>query len=102
MENTSDYIRKRMVQLVELAQKTYEENPNLARRYIKIVLKYRDKNRVRIPKGIKNKFCKKCFTPWIPGKTVRIRIIPNRYVLYTCLNCNYKKRIPLAKTLKKG
>ncbi len=91
------YIQERIKELIELAIKKYDENPELARRYVKIALEYRNKNRVRIPKEIKNKFCKKCLTPWIPGKTVRVRIVPNRYVVYTCLVCNYKKRIPLQK-----
>ena len=89
-----------MKELVDLAKNTYDRNPDLARRYIEIVLKYRDSNRVRIPKEIKNSFCKKCHTPWIPGKTVKVRLT-NKLITYTCLVCGYKKRIPYAKTLKK-
>ena len=87
-KETKELIQKRMVELVNLALKTKDEN--LAKRYIDIVLKYRDKNRVRIPKEIKNSFCKKCHTPWIPGKTVKIRKMKG-YILYTCLKCGYKK-----------
>lgn len=98
MDNkTKKIIQKRMIELVNLAKKS---NEKLAKRYIEIVLKYRDKNKVKIPKEIKNSFCKRCHIPWIPGKTVKIRKMKG-YILYTCLKCGYRKRVT-TKSLKKG
>ena len=96
-------IQERMRELINLAIKEWKMgNIDLARRYIYIIKKYSEKNKIRIPNDVKSKFCKKCFTPWIPGETVRIRLSRRgKYLIYACLNCGYKKRIPYKK-FKKG
>ena len=96
-------IQQRMRELIELAIKSWKNgDKDLARRYVYIIKKYSEKNKVKIPKDVKLKFCKKCLTPWIPGETVRIRLSRRgKYLIYECLNCGYKKRIPYKK-FKKG
>ena len=97
-EKIKDLIKERMIELTNIALKT--KNEKLAKRYIDIVIHYKNKNKVKIPNEIKNSFCKKCHIPWIPGKTVKIRKMKG-YILYICLKCGYKKRIT-TKSLKKG
>jgi len=84
---------RRMLLLYKKALEIYPKDPNLARRYIYILWKIKLKSRLKLPKNLRNKFCKKCFTLWILGKTVSIRIRKGRRI-YRCLNCGYIKRIP--------
>ena len=96
-------IQERMRELIDLAIEKWKEGDEvLARRYVYIFKKYAEKNKVRIPKDVRWKFCRKCLTPWIPGETVNVRLSRRgNYVIYTCKVCGYKRRIPYKK-FKKG
>ncbi|BBL45810.1 ribonuclease P protein component 4 [Nanobdella aerobiophila] len=75
------------------------DNIDLSRRYIFILWKIKNKARIRLPDDIRNKFCKRCYTPWIIGKTLRIRIRKGR-IIYSCLYCGKVKRFIIRKNLK--
>ncbi len=96
-------VQDRMRELIELSISKWKGgDKKLAVRYISIVKKYAEKNKVKIPKEVKLKFCRKCLVPWIPNETVKIRLSRRgHYLIYTCLNCGYKRRIPYKK-FKKG
>ena len=72
------------------------DNIELSRRYIFILWKIKNKARIRLPKDLRNKFCKKCYTPWIVGKTLQIRIRKGR-IIYKCLYCGNVKRFNIRK-----
>ncbi|RLI76304.1 ribonuclease P [Archaeoglobales archaeon] len=84
--------------LIEKAEKTKLEDYELARRYVELARKISTKYKVRIPKELKIKFCKKCYYPYKLGK-FRVRIRKSR-VIITCLNCGFERRIPISP--KKG
>ncbi len=88
---------KRMNILFKKAFEVYKDNPELARRYIYLLWRIKLKAAIPLPKKMRNKFCKKCFTPWIPGETLRIRV-RNKKIIYTCLYCGTVKRFPIKKT----
>jgi RNase P subunit RPR2 len=64
---------------------------------VKQIKKLSTHYKVKLRPEIKNKICKKCNLPLIPGKTTSIRISKEGFILYTCLNCGTKKRIFLNK-----
>ncbi len=79
--------------LIEKAEKMKFEDYELAKRYIKLAKKISMKYRVRIPKELKIKFCKKCLYPYKLDK-FRVRVRKSR-VIITCLNCGFERRIPI-------
>jgi len=81
--------KERIEKLLTMAEKIHKEDPELARRYVELALKVARKNRVRIPKKWKYRFCKKCFSWWVPGETVIIRLKPRPkpHILYICTVC---------------
>lgn len=79
--------------LIEKAEKMKVEDYELARRYVELAKKISMRYRVRIPKELKVKFCKKCFYPYKLGK-FRVRVRKSR-VIITCLNCGFERRIPI-------
>ncbi|WP_338603914.1 ribonuclease P protein component 4 [Sulfolobus tengchongensis] len=85
-------IRKRIIELIEQANITAREgNIEIAREYIKLAVMYSRKGRVKIPLKYKRMFCRRCFTPLIPGLTERIRI-RSKILIRTCLICNWQRR----------
>lgn len=52
------------------------------------------RSRVSLPAVLKRRFCRKCRSLWIPGKSVRVRLSKGR-VVYSCLSCRQVWRFPL-------
>ena len=48
-------------------------------------------HRMKLSRNYKGKFCKKCNTYFVPGKTVRVRTKEGK-IVYTCLNCRKVRR----------
>ncbi len=84
---------ERVAILLKLARETYlGGDAELARRYCRLARKVQLRYRVRLKKETALKYCKKCFTPWIVGRTVRVRTnSKNKCVEYTCV-CGRVKR----------
>ena len=80
-------VKRRIHNLLELARK----NPENATKYVQIAWKLKISNKIKLNKNTKLQFCKKCHTVWIPGKTVKVRII-NGFVTYIC-NCGYMRKV---------
>ncbi|MEM0231025.1 MAG: ribonuclease P protein component 4 [Candidatus Woesearchaeota archaeon] len=78
-----------------------EKNPALARRYVALALRISQKYKVKIPTELKGKFCKKCYSPLIPGRNLRVRLRKGR-ISYFCLNCGNIKRHPYLKEQKES
>ncbi len=81
----------------ELVSKAFDQyrqnNAGRSRRYIKMAMDLLTKNRIRLPKELKNSFCKKCHLVWIPGKTVRVTFDKKHSCLRLRCECGYSKRI---------
>ncbi|EME30864.1 hypothetical protein Gasu2_25010 [Galdieria sulphuraria] len=70
--------------------------PGISRYYVAIMWEMGKRLNYRLDSHtVKRYFCKKCYTIWIPGKTVQIRQTRHkkrRRVIYTCLFCERCKR----------
>lgn len=73
----------------ELAGSDLEESNKRVKKARRIAMKAR----LRLPKEIKRRFCKKCGTVFIPGKNYRVRS-KNKKIIYTCLTCKHIFRFP--------
>jgi RNase P subunit RPR2 len=89
----TEVAKERIELLLELAKQKYTEgNIVLAMRYCQLARKIQLRYRIRNNEYLK-KYCKKCFIPWIKGKTVTIRVnSQSAFVEWTCM-CGYKKKI---------
>ena len=89
--------------LFNQAKKSAKSNPERTRRYIQLAKSIAAKYNIRLGKRYKRLFCKKCNTYFIPSKTVRVRIqSKDKYVTYTCLQCNNIQRYRYIREKKKA
>lgn len=92
---------ERIKRLLELAEEMAKENTELSRklekRYVGLARSISEHYRVKIPKELKQKICKKCNNFLVPGINCSVRIVSGKpgYVLYKC-ECGAAKRLFLA------
>tara|TARA_Y100000310_G_scaffold250395_1_gene256606 strand:- start:6151 stop:6447 length:297 start_codon:yes stop_codon:yes gene_type:complete len=86
---SKSYLRKIALERVETlfleADKVFNEDSKLADKYVKNARKISMKVNLRLPKVLKRKFCKYCYSYLKPGVNARVRI--KKMVVYTCFNC---------------
>ena len=79
---------KRIKKLFNEAEEQFPEHPERSRRYIEIAHKISEKYNIPISKDLKRKFCPNCYSYWVPGETVKVRIdSENNRVIYICNEC---------------
>jgi ribonuclease P protein subunit RPR2 len=81
-------------QLFDAAAVVFPESSAKAKKLVEKAHKLMLKSRVRLPSVLKRRFCKECRSPWIPGKSVRVRLSKGK-VVYSCLGCRHVWRLPL-------
>ena len=94
MSDNKKIAQERIKILFEEADKIFENSPKLANRYVELARKIAMKVNLRLPKQLKRKFCKHCYSYLKPGVNSRIRIHKNKVIIY-CKNCKKYTRIPL-------
>jgi len=72
--------------LFEEAKSSFSKNPSLSNKYVKLARKTAMKVNLRLPRELKRRFCKHCYSYLVPGKNSRVRIHKSR-VIYYCFNC---------------
>ncbi|MBD3398199.1 hypothetical protein GF412_03345 [Candidatus Micrarchaeota archaeon] len=87
-------VRGRIDGLLKEARTSFKKHPERSERYLRLLWKLVQKYKVRLTREQKLSFCKKCFTLWIPGKTVVISFDQRNSILeYKCKNCGFKRRL---------
>ena len=88
-------IRERADILLSLADKEYAKSPELAKRYMKLVKKLYQRHTMYLG-DLRKRFCQRCFTPWIKGKTVIVSANAKNenLLIYECKVCGYKRSFP--------
>jgi len=86
----------RIHRLFQLAELEFPKHPERSKRYVEIARRLGMKNKVRIPRKWKRRFCKRCGAFWVPGKNllVRTKPRPQPHVEYICLECGARRRVP--------
>ncbi len=83
-----------IAKLVEQAREAFDDNkPDRSSRYITMAFDLIKKNKVNIPKELRNSFCRKCHVVWVPGKTVSAYYDTKDECLRLKCSCGYTKRI---------
>ncbi len=90
MKKNKPKLKKEALQVVNnlfnQAKIIFNKNEELANRYIKLARKTAMQVNLKIPKNLKRKFCRHCYSYLVPGKNSRVRIHKSR-VIYYCFNC---------------
>ena len=90
--------KERIDKLFTLAEKEFNKHPDRSVRYVKLARKIGMRYTVRLPKGMKRKFCKSCNILLKPGITSKVRTdSKNKATIIKCLKCNKIYRYPYGK-----
>src|SRR3989344_6364566 len=76
------------------AMMQFSKNPNMSDKYVSLARKIVMKYRIKMPRELKRKFCKHCYSYLVPNKNCRVRIHKSR-VIYFCNNCKKFMRFVL-------
>jgi ribonuclease P protein subunit RPR2 len=87
-------VRSSIDKLLALAKKSYDAGKKeRSRRYVRMSMDLLKKHKVKLPKELKNSFCRKCLSVWIPGKTVTVYFDRKSDCLRVRCMCGYSKRL---------
>ena len=94
-KNWQRIAKERILLLFEQAGKAFEKHPERSKRYVELARKIGMRYNVRIPKDLRRKFCKRCFSYLKPGVNCRVRTSQSKQsVVVTCLVCGGASRRP--------
>jgi ribonuclease P protein subunit RPR2 len=68
-----------------------DANLKYADKYVRAAWKIATKTKTPIPRELKRRFCRKCLSFWIPGRTCRVRVSKGR-IIYLCFSCKHIRR----------
>ena len=77
---------ERVAYLFNLAENIFDEDKNLAKRYVQLARKINTKYNYRIPSELKRRFCKKCGSYLKQGRNVTVRLHSSK-LIYHCNEC---------------
>jgi ribonuclease P protein subunit RPR2 len=87
-------VRSSIEKLLGEARKSYEAGrKDRSARYVTMARDLLKKNKIKLPKEVKNSFCRKCGVVWIPGKTVTVYYDRKISCLRVRCQCGYSKRL---------
>jgi ribonuclease P protein subunit RPR2 len=94
---------QRIQTLFHLANEIFNEDPDLAQRYVDLARKIAMSVRLRLPKELRHQVCRHCKSFILPGVNCRVRIQQRRepHMVITCLTCGKHMRISLGKSKEK-
>ena len=81
-------------ELFKEAELMFKRDPSLSDRYVQLARKIAMRYTLIIPKELKRKFCKHCYSYLVPGRNCRVRIQKSR-VIYYCERCKKFMRFGL-------
>jgi len=92
--NKQKIAQERIEILFKLAQEEFDKHPERSKRYLELIDKIRMRVNLRLTKEQKKKFCKKCHTLWIKGKTLKIeKGAKNQPDKYICKACGTERKL---------
>jgi ribonuclease P protein subunit RPR2 len=89
-ERLREIAKRRIEKLFQLAEEEIDLHPDRSRRYLGLAWKIATTYTIKLGAD-RRKFCRKCFTLQLPGKTTKVRLEKNKRVVYTCLNCGARR-----------
>ena len=89
--------RQRIRILYNQAKESYPRDPELSRRYTRLLKRISERTRTRLPKDIRQGICRNCDTVLIQGVNSHTRIRQRRepHIAVTCQTCDHVHRTPI-------
>ena len=83
--------------LYQQAKHVYPRDPELSRRYTRLLKRISERTRTRLPTEIRRGICRNCDTVLIQGVNSHTRVRQRRepHVAVTCHTCGHVHRIPI-------
>jgi len=94
---TKEIARERIEILFEQAQLAFGEFPDLSNRYVELARKIAMRQRIRIPRELRRRYCHHCSIYLVPGSNMRVRVHRGNVVV-TCRSCNKHTRYRVVKS----
>ncbi|WML67877.1 MAG: Ribonuclease P protein component 4 [Methanoregula sp. SKADARSKE-2] len=83
--------RERIGILFEEARLAYADHPERSNRYVDLARKIAMRQRIRINREFRRRFCHHCYTYLVPGENMRVRVHRGNVVV-TCRSCKKHTR----------
>ncbi|HDR73435.1 MAG TPA: ribonuclease P [Methanoculleus sp.] len=87
---------ERIETLFAEAERVHAEHPAWSDRYVERALAIAIRTRVRIPRALRRRYCRRCHAYLVFGKNARVRIHGGKVVV-TCRACGYQRRYRVVK-----
>ncbi|HUH78493.1 MAG TPA: ribonuclease P protein component 4 [Methanoregula sp.] len=88
---TKKIARERIAVLFRQAQLAFHGHPERSNRYVELARRISMRQRVRIDRELRRRFCHHCYAYLVPGNNMRVRVHRGNVVV-TCRACNRKMR----------
>ncbi len=80
--------------LLDEARKAYAKGQKeRSKKYVKMAHDLIKKNKIKLPEELRNSYCRKCFSLWVPGKTIKVTFDSRHNCLRITCKCGYTKRV---------
>jgi ribonuclease P protein subunit RPR2 len=83
--------KERISILFSQAQEAFHEHPERSNRYVGLARRISMRQRVRIDRELRRRYCHHCYAFLVPGQNMRVRVHRGS-VVATCGICNKKMR----------
>jgi ribonuclease P protein subunit RPR2 len=93
--------RERIAILFQKASEFFPSDPAASDRCVDLARKIAMKQRVRVDRRFRRRYCHHCNRYLVPGQNVRVRVSRGRVVM-TCLSCRRQMRFPLRGRHERG
>ena len=95
-------VKERVDLLFKLAEENIKKHPERSKRYISLARKLSTRYNFRLNKKIKNSFCKKCDSLFIPGHNVMVKLNSRKGIIEYHCKCGEIKSIHFNRKAKKA
>ncbi|MDD1702316.1 MAG: ribonuclease P [Methanoregula sp.] len=89
--------RERIAVLFTQAETAFRENPEFSNRYVELARNISMRQRVRIDREYRRRYCHHCYRYLVPGANMRVRV-HRGWVAVTCRECKKTTRYRVEKS----
>lgn len=87
-------VRPSIGKLLEQARKAYASgSESRSKRYVEMAFDLLTKHKAKLPKELRNSFCRKCHLIWVPGQSATVTFDRKNDCLRIKCRCGHSKRL---------
>ena len=89
-------VKQSILKLLNEAKEIHKIDKDLSKRYVKLAWKMVQRYKIKLEPELKMRFCRKCLTIFIQGKTYKVKLDKkNKVRELTCMNCGYTRKMAI-------